>query len=350
MINCNIEKLNPNNETEWEVFNKTYNGSFFHTLQWKKIMENNFNIKLLYCLLYSDDKVIGICPFNEGSLRGFRGLLSPQFSDYRQILLATENSQQIEDILKKISEFTKQYNVSFFMITTSSPKIKNILDNNKGLSYPIFGETGNLTLDLKENPPEKIWDKIFKKTSRQYIRRFEKDGFYTREVKSIQDVKEFYKSYKSNLEYKGRHPYAYPFFENLWNTLTLNEMRITLLCRNEVIRGGLLSFIYHPQKKIYFRHIAIDRNLENRYKVALYMYWESVIFASKMKFDSICFGETPLNPSDTTFKTKKEFGCSYEKIDSFIFPSSPIFKLCYNGYKYLNLSQRVKQRKKNHEK
>ncbi|VVB59228.1 FemAB family protein [uncultured archaeon] len=340
----NIEELNHSNENDWEEFNKkTDGGSFFHTLKWKNIIENSFNSKLHYYLIYFDDKVIAICPFCENTIKGFRGLIPISPSDYRHLLIGKQDFNHLEEIIKKIIEISRKDKNSFVMITTINQEVKDYLKKNSSLPYPFFRGTGNFVLNLKENPPEKIWQENFKWKTRNSIRKFEKDGFTIREATSIDDLKFFYKYYKMNLEYRNRIPYHFSHFERLWDTYSLTEMRIILLCRDEKVHGGLLLFIYPPSRTVYLRHIAIDRNLGARYKLDVYLCWQSIRFASDINFDTVCFGETPNDPNETVYKYKKSFGCSYENIYSYVFPFSFAFRMGYNMYKYFNLPQQIKK-------
>jgi hypothetical protein len=344
MDDYHIEELNPNNENDWEEFNRQIDGgSFFHTLKWKNIMENSFDYKLHYYLIYLNGKVIALCPFCENAFRGFKGLMSIPNSDYRHFLINKQDYNHLEEIVKKIIEIAKTKNYSFVMITTLTSEVKDYLKKYHPLPFPIFSNSGNFNLDLKINPPEKIWHDIFRYKTRNTIKKMEKDGLKIREANSLDDLKIFYKYYKINLEYKDRHPHSFTHFEKLWATYPPTEMRTTLLCQDENIHGGLLTFIYPPSKTMYCRYIAIDRDIRARYKVADYMHWECVQFASNMKFNTVCFGETPGDPNDATYKYKKSFGGNYEQIYSFILPLSFTFRIGYNLYKYFNLTQQFRR-------
>ena len=344
MANYRIEELSHSNENEWEEFNKkTDGGSFFHTLKWKNVIENSFDYKLHYYLIYFDDRVIAICPFCENTIKGYRGLMPPPNSDYRHLLLSKQDYEHLEEILSKIIKISRSNKFSFILITTLSQVIKDYLKKYNPLPYPIFGGSGNFVLNLQINNPEKIWHDIFRNKTRNTIRKFEKDGFKIREATSIDDLKLFYKYYRMNLEYKKRKPYPFSHFERIWDTCASTDLRLTLLHRGENVHGGLLAFMYPPTKTMYLRYLAIDRDIRARYKVADYVHWECVQFASNQKFNSISFGETPWDPNDETFKFKKSFGCFFENMYSFILPFSFTFRLGYNVYKYFNIPQQIKK-------
>ena len=137
MTDYRIEELNPNNEKDWEEFNKkTDCGSFFHTLKWKNILNNSFSYKLHYFLIYFEGKVIAICPFCENTIKGFRGLMPPPNSDHRELVIKKQNCTHllIKELLNKTNEILKSKKLSFILISTFSKEIKDYfnkpLDNN----------------------------------------------------------------------------------------------------------------------------------------------------------------------------------------------------------------------------
>jgi len=330
-----IEDLSVNNERDWEAFNeKICDGSFFHTLKWKKILEQ-LNYKSHYFLVYDKHEVISICPFFEGTIKGFKGLMLLPTSDHRHLLIDKTKCDHplVQEILHKVKEISKRKKYSFILITTKNEEIITFFNKFNPMSFPL---SGTMVLDLKKDNPKKIWNDIFskKEQERKYIRRFEEDGFKIQEIKSLENLRLFYKYYKENTEYIKAIPFRYTHFEALWNTYSPNDIRITFLHKNGLIAGGELSFIYPPKKTMYLRYLAINRTLPNRYQPTLYLRWNSVIHASDMGYDTVNFGGTPCDPNDIHYKLKMKFGCHYEKEYSIVFPLSPLFKLGYTAYRF----------------
>lgn len=83
-----IELLSGNNAHQWEEFNAhSREGTLFHNLRWKEILEEEFGLKLKYYLIRDDRKVIGICPFIARSVGLFQGLESILHSEYTNAIL-----------------------------------------------------------------------------------------------------------------------------------------------------------------------------------------------------------------------------------------------------------------------
>lgn len=148
-----VEELCLDNEKDWKEFNeKTYGGSFFHTLKWKSILERCFNVRSYYFLVYDKDKVIAVCPFYENTIKGFKGLMLLPHSDYHSILLNKQNFNHLvgEIIINKCQEISKRNRLSFILITTLSEEIKDYFNSYNPITYP---SGRNMLLDLKENSP-----------------------------------------------------------------------------------------------------------------------------------------------------------------------------------------------------
>jgi hypothetical protein len=330
-MDYHIEELSNKNATDWrKLCKESKEGGFFHTLEWKRILERSFNYKTYYFLLYRNNEPVALCPFYEASINGVRGLISLPDSDYNHIIIADRNDPLIAyHILGKCNEIAKENKLSFILITTFNELTRDYFSKYDPLPFPVGG---NMALDLEEFSPDKIWNKIFSQRDRKHVRRFENDGFKIKELNSIDDIKTFYKYYKANLESIDAAPYSFSHFEELLRTYSSTEMVLSLLYNNKIIAGGQLAFLYEPKKTVYLRYLSLNRELPNRYRPTTYMRWSWIRKASKMGYGRICFGRTPPDPNDIHYQLKEKFGCRYEKEYSLIFPRSHLFKIGYNIY------------------
>jgi len=328
-MNYHIEELNNINVIDWKRLCEE-EGSFFHTLEWKQILEQSYNYISHYFLLYRDEELVALCPFYEAAINGIRGLVSLPDSDYNHIIITDKSDSLIIDhIIDKCKEIARKNKLFFILITTFNELAKDHINRYKPLPYPIIG---NMVLNLEELGQDKIWNEIFSTEIRKYIRRFENDGFTIKEVNSIEDVKIFYNYYKINLEYINATPYPFSHFEDLLKTYSSTEMIMTLLYKNETVAGGHLAFLYSPKKTIFSRYMSLNRNLPSRYKPALYLYWDFIKRASEKGYSIVNFGRTPHFPNDIHYQLKEKFGCQYEKEYSMIIPTSYLFKIAYPIY------------------
>ena len=341
-MNYHIEELNNNNAADWEKLNEeSKEGSFFHTLKWKRILEQSFNYKSYYFILYRNDEAVALCPFYEYTINGVKGLVSLPTSDYNHIIIIDENdSLMAYHILDKCKEIVKKNKLFFILITTLSESIKDQFYRYKPLPYPIGG---NMVLNLEEHNPNKIWNEMFTRKKRKRIKKFDIDGFIIKEIKSLADLKIFYKYYTINLESINVTPYTFSHFEDLFNTYSSSEMIVTLLYKNETIAGGVLTCMHDHNKTIIMRYLSVNRNLTNKYSPTYCLEWDMVKRASGMGYNKINFGRTPPYQNDIHYQIKKKFGCHYEKEISFIFPMTYLFKIGY--IIYYNIYSNIKKYK-----
>jgi len=344
-----VENLTKNNEHEWEKFNLNNNyGNIFHTLEWKKVIEESFNIKSICFLIYHRNKVIGICPFFIYSFYGFKGLMPLPHSDNEHILIdkVHHNHFVVEAILEKSEELVKKYHLSFFLINTTSNEIDSILADYGGLPYPIFSRNGRMLLDLDINNTEKIWNYFFsirgRGRPRQYIRKFMKEHFKINSVQSLNDLTLFYKYYQENLKFKKIKSLPFSYFKKIWETYSHDRLRITLLENQENFFGGLMSIIDHERKIIHLRHLSINRNIPASYHPTYFLIWDAILTASKMGYKRICFGETSFDTKDVGFRIKNKFGCEKEFDYSRLYIHSKIAKIAYFTYQYGNVFRQLR--------
>jgi len=332
-----IEDLTSDNEKEWDTFVEYFNdGSFYHTIKWKNIIERSFGFKQHCFLIRYKEKIIAICPFFEITIKGFKGLELLPRSDYNYLLIeeAHFNESIIKLILDKTQNIIKNNKLSFNIVHTNNKKCEKIFNNYKNLSYPI---EGNMEVNIRENNPDKIWNEIFsrKDNQRKYIKRFDNDGFKLREINTKKDLEIFYNYYKENLKFIKAPFHPFSHFENLLNTCSSSDMRITLLFKDEIIAGGLLAFLFPHKKIMYLRYLSLNRSLPNKYHPPFYLYWDAIIKASKMDYEKVSFGSTPNDQGDYNYRLKKKFGCNYIDIYTFILQYSTTFNLSSKMYRLI---------------
>ena len=337
MISYDIEDLTEDNKNEWDNFNEIIkDGSFYHTNRWKQILEKSFNLKSHSFIVRFKGEIVAICPIYELMINKYRGLENLPETDYNSVIIKEEHINEIilKTILQKIENIAKLNKLDFSILHINYPKLLELSKNYDPLPYPTLG---NMEVNIKIYPPKKLWAEVFSKKNnqRKYINRFEKDGFKIREIRSENDIKKFYEYYEKNLYFIKASPYSYNHFKNLLETFSSEDMRITLIEKDDIYAGGLLAFLYQPKKTMYLRYLSLNRELSNKYHTPYPLYWDAILKASELGFKIVSFGSTQKDPEYYNYRLKKKFGCKYKDIYTFVISYSTTFKLKYNIYRFL---------------
>jgi hypothetical protein len=303
-----IEELSESNIHQWEEFNnRSPEGTLFHSIRWKNILEETRKLQLRYYLIFEGQRVVGICPFVEQSMKKlFRGLNGIPRSDYNNIILdGIIDPDHINEIL---SLFSKRYSYLFF--DTYDPALPERIEYDN-----IPNEAGsNMLLDLNHNSPEVIWKEILSKDDRYKITRFEKGGFVVQEITDGDAIEDFYKYYAENLNHIKGYVLPHACFQKLLDIFSPDEVRVAVLTNNGLFAGGNLTMLDPARKIAYFTFLALNRNLPNKYSPTYYLSWEGINWAWENGYERVSFGrERPDNPR---VRGKQKFGAERVPIHS----------------------------------
>jgi hypothetical protein len=308
-------------EKEWEEFvANSSKGTFFHTLKWKRVLENSFPYESLYLVIRdSNEELIGVCPFViTKKLWPFKVLDSLHDSDFGGPLIKEEYKKEAAYLLKDyLKELSSDKGITYARIRFSERELCEYL---KTKTSKVDTNSGTMNLDLEEKPADFIWSKVFtkKKNQRWFIRRFERDGFQNREAEGLEDVNKFYTLYYDNMNYIGAQPHPFSFFKNIWNSLYPDNFGIILTEKEEKCIGGESFYIYKERKSIYQTCVGFDRNLGSKYRTYYYLNWGLIKWAEKHGFKYVSFGATPSDPNASHYSYKSNFGAEFNQ-DYFLY-------------------------------
>lgn len=323
MAGYHLEPLSNGNSHEWDAFNNTSpEGTTFHSLAWKSIVERHSPQRARYFLLFNESEVTGILPFIEHDVPFLRGFVPPT------------NPQQLSAILKEYHDplaagsavdglkRTGSGGRGPSYVCISSPH-EETLDAIAHLPLFPWGEGGDMVLDLVERPPEAVWSSLSSK-KRKMLHRFERDGFTISEVQSIEDLHRFYRGYEENIRHIGGTLRPFSFFLDQWNTMP-GELRITLLSKGPIDAGGLLVHRDDRRKKVYTTYLALNRDLPNQYSPSYYLWWEALCWARENHFEKVSFGSQRLDEQNPRYRVKYSLGARFEPVHSRMLPLTPSF-------------------------
>lgn len=301
-------------------------------MKWKRILEDEFHPKLRYYLIRDGPDVVGISPWIEKSVLNFRGLVSIPHSEANNIVL--DDSFDADRFNEVLSPFARRY--SFLHITTYNPALFEQIT----FAHVPGEETGHMMLDLRKQEPDALWAGLSKYT-RYNIRIFQKDGFEIQTIDSPGTLNEFYHYYVKNLEHIQGEILPLAFFERLRDRLTRDELRVTVLTRDDTVAGGTVTLV-DPAKQILFcEYLALNRDLPNRYTPSLYLFWDAVTWAWENGYEQVSFGRQRLDPNNPRFANKAKFGAEHIPIHSRLVLLSKTVLLSYKVKRMLLDSRNI---------
>jgi len=306
-----VEELR--NNDEWENFVlSSSKGTFFQTLRWKRILEKSFSLEPVYLVVRdSNENIVGICPFFVHKFWPFKILDSLPFSDFGGPLIKEELNREVSDLIKDcLGQLASKRGITYARIRFSNSELCEFF---KSGSSEVATTTGVMSLDLKEKPANYIWNKVFtaRGGQRKYIKRFERDGFQSREAQNVRDLDQFYVLYFDNMNYIGASPYRPDFFKNIWISLYPENFNVLLIEKKEECVGAVASFIYNGA--LYNTYLGLDRKAHKKYHISYYLFWETIKFAQKKGLECVHFGSTSSDPNAVHYSQKKNMGATFNQ-------------------------------------
>ena len=307
-----VEPLSDGNE--WEKFVATSpEGTFFHTLKWKEVLEKSFPYESLYLAIRdSNGKLIGVCPFFiSKKLWPFKVLDSLPNSDLGGPLIKEEYKKEAANALKDyLKELSSDKGITYAKMKLSDQELCEYL---KTKTSKVDTSSGTMILDLNEKPMDFIWNEVFKQKQRKYIKRFEHDGFKTKEAEDEDDLNKFYVLYRQSMNQKSVPP-PFTFYKNNFDLLYPNNFNIiSIEKKEERCIGAGIFFIYPERKAIYMAGVALDKTVSSRYKIYYKLRWETIKYAHRNGFQYVSFGSTPSDHSSVYYSIKGEFGARFNQ-------------------------------------
>ena len=328
LSNSRMEKFNNNSDE----------GSFFHTTKWMEVLGKIDSINPNYFLFFRGNDVIGILPFIQSRKLYFNGYNPIPYSDSYHCIIQNEDHHILQYLLREL----QKQKCSYVVLNTLNQDLFNTQTHFPQFPYLDFG---NMVTDLKIFSPEKIWERISKRKKKK-IQTFEKRGFAIKEITSLNELKLFYKFYAQNIKHIKGSLQPLSFFKILWDKLSPDDIRITLLSKGELIAGGAFDFKFMPKKTYYCGYMALNRGLSNKFSPSYLLYWDDINWAWNAGFKKISLGFQTPNTPNPRYQIKKDFAGDFIPTYSKIISLSRLFTLAYRSTRpivkiHQNLQSRI---------
>ena len=256
--------------------------NIYHTIEWKNIIERNFNYKSFYLLARNEeDKICAVLPlFLIKNFYGIR-LDSLPYTPYGG---TTGDQRYIEILIKKAIELKKQLNCTSLAIKDNTLQFDNIFNH--------FNMTKSVNWDrqlIKIEDPESMWNNL-KKSNKENIRKAIKNNFNIISVTKEEELKEFY--YLISLTYRrlGFMVPTYKFFLDIYNTMhSKGYIEVLLVRYNGEPIASSLNYLFN--KNLFVAYGGWDKK-EKNLKANNYLDWTSLCYCYKKSYKYLDFGLT----------------------------------------------------------
>jgi predicted N-acyltransferase len=327
-----IERLGKGDYKEWNEFVKVHKyATIFHTIEWKRVLEETFGYKPEYLVVKNlDGEIIGVSPAFTVKTFFERVIVSQPFFEYGGPLIV----EGFEGAYKEILNYYRA-------------KVEN-----EGIKYaeirvlPV-GENGYFTntcfvkqfkaydyyIDVKDKDFEKdIWLGLYTKKSRvrNSVKKAIKSG-----VRVVEDdnIAVYYNLYIKTLEKLGSPPYPQKLFESIKKYVS-SSVRFTYAYLKDKPIAAMMSFPYN--NRLLMVGLVSDENYQE-YRANDLLYNEQIEYATENKFEIVDLGRT--RPGSPYERYKKKWGATKIDLYSYVYPSSASESV--NPYKYYLIFSKI---------
>lgn len=316
-----ISLIDPEHDPRWDKFvDKHSFGWLFHLSSWKKIIEQSFpHMKGFYFILENKQtkEIRAALPiYNVKSWLTGQKLISIPFATLSDPLVTEKN--QLNQIIKKTLHLFGQNKVNRIEIRTS--RTQELFANSNFERIIAFKQH---VLPLN-NEPEELLKKFHRSCVRGQIKKALKRSLELTEVKSIQELDDFYDLYLNNRKRIGLPPHPFRFIENIWKNLQQQQLVKIYFAEHQGIKvAGMLLFKYKDRVLIEY----LNKNDDFTYLAPNhFLLWKAIQLAYQEGFKKFDFGRTStLNHSLIDFKNR--WATQMNDLPHFVFsPNQAILK------------------------
>lgn len=293
-LTTKARRLQPEDEKRWDDFvDADPDGTIFHKLAWRKIIEATFSYTPYYLLAERGSEICGVLPlFHVRSIFSGNALISTPFAVYGGILAVDFTAASM--LLEAAKEYAHQLGAEYIELRERSLKPHEQLQTRDSL-YVTF-------LRRIEKSAEANFQ-ILPREARRLVRKAEAAGLMGRPGRRTEDLKAFYHIYAASVRNLGTPVFSYRLFENCLNFLQ-EDADLLLIYHQEKPVAGVLSFYYRDTVLPYYGGALPEEKAPSPNN---YMYWHLMREAGARGFSWFDFGRSKSETGAYNFKRHMGF-------------------------------------------
>jgi len=283
-----IRLYTPSDQTAWDEFVLNHpEGTFFHLIGWKNVIEKTFRHKSYYFIAQKADKIVGVLPcFKVKSILFGKSLVSVAFGTYGGVL--AQNEEIAQSLLEEAIKITQKENLDYLELRNLSRKESNW--PVKDLYYTFRRE---IFPDLEANL------KAIKRKSRRMVR-VGRDKFKLKsEIGKENLLNEFYEIYAHSVHRLGSPVYPKALFRNFLKEFKDQSNILLIRTPEGKAIAGVMSFFYKEEVLPYY-----GGSLPEARRMAAndFMYWELMRYGCEHGYKIFDFGRSKKGTGSFDFK------------------------------------------------
>lgn len=281
-----VRALSHEDEKPWDDYVlTTRQGSLFHMIAWKKILEKTFAYESAFLAAYNEGKICGILPLFvvPKPLKG-HVMVSVPFGVYGGV------ASESPEISKKLLNIAKELAVEKGVDSIEFRQMEMLDDElpTKNLYFTFVREI----FDGEEKNMSAIPRK-----QRRMIRQGISHGLQSI-IGGAELLKGFYFVYSSSLRNLGTPAFPFRYFEHLFQELGEQCKILSVIYQNKVV-ASVLTFFYQDQVMPYYGGGLPEYQ---RYSIYDFMYWELMRFGWEHGYKVFDFGRSKQDTGPFHFK------------------------------------------------
>lgn len=287
-----VKPLQMEDEMRWDNFvDASENGTIFHKIAWKRILEKTFRYRSCYFFAEKDGQICGVLPlFHTRSMFAGNAIISTPFAVYGGIVADDEAAENA--LLEACKAHALQIGASYIELRQrfrcQNPGLQTRDSLYCTFIKPIHAETETTFAEL---PRE----------ARRMVRKAEKIGLTTKV--SEEGLADFYDIYATSVHSLGTPVFPRRLFENCLSELKPNADLLLIYHENQPL-AGVLSFYYRDTVLPYY-----GGSLPHKNNLAPnnFMYWSLMKSAGERGYRFFDFGRSKNSTGAFDFKRHMGF-------------------------------------------
>jgi len=319
-----VDILKKEDEKKYSEFvENNADSTIYHTIEWKKIIEKQFNYEPYYLILKDENEEISaVLPlFFVNNIYGKR-LESITHSAYGG---AIGDENNINSLFKKVTEISKKLNCNALMIRDATHKKNSVYKDINTKNYEKWNRQVVEISDI-----ETMWKKQ-KKTNRTNIRKAMKNDIHIKKCDNKKDLIKFSDLFQKTYHRLGFPVYPHDFFLDLWDIMhPKGYIEVFLAQHNGITVSSTLNFPFNDT--VYSAYAGWDDS-KKLLNANTLLDWHTIKWCSLNNYKYFDFGLTPFD-NKGLFKYKSDFNTTNIPFGYYFYPDG--------SHMYNNLSFSIK--------